>query len=265
MRTHLELRDRSLVDVLDLALRFMRQYAKKYGKLSAAVILPWFAICCVIGIGIDWGLAWVVAIVAGAFAQAPFTLLASRLVFEDKVPLSSVMSDGLRSIPKMLGVRLVQALLVTVGMLGVVVASIWVGSVVMYAPEAALLERMTPGASISRANRLVGGSSGDGILAFVLLLMLEIGFVLIGEYAGRSVLEDLLQINPPASMWDAGGSWLAMAGFWIFVPYRATARFLAYINLRTRAEGWDVQTSFFTLAARAKDDEDPAPISRRAA
>lgn len=265
MRTHLELRDRSLVDVLDLALRFMRHHAKKYAVLSAAVIVPWFVVSCIIGIGVDWGLAWVVAVVAGAFAQAPFTLLASRLVFEDTVPLSSVMTDGLRAIPKVGAVRLVQLMLVMAGMLGVVVASLWVGSVVMYAPEAALLERMAPTAAISRANRLVGGSSGDGILAFVLLLMLEVGFVLVGEYAGRAVLEDLLQVNPPASMWDAGGSWLAMAGFWIFVPYRATARFLAYINLRTRAEGWDVQTSFFTLAARAHEDEEPAPISRRAA
>lgn len=265
MKTHLELRDRSLVDVLDLSVRFIAAHAKKYAILSAAVILPWFALTCLVGITVDWALAWVVAIVVGLFAQAPFTLLASRLVFEDKVPLGLVMSDGLRSIPKMLAIRIVQLLLVAAGACFFGVVAFWTGSVVLYSTEAVLLERMTTGAAVSRSNRLLSGSSGEGLLAVVLLLLLEVGFVLVGEYAGRSLLEDLLQIQGPPHLFDVGGSWLALLGFWLFVPYRATARFMAYINLRTRAEGWDVQTSFFTLAARAKSDEDPAPISRRAA
>ncbi len=265
MRTHLELRDRPLVDVLDLSVRFIAAHAKKYALLFCAVILPWFAITCLIGITVDWGLAWVVAVVAGFFVQAPFTLLASRLVFEDRVPLSMVMKDGLRSIPKMLAVRFVQVLLVALGACVFGVVAIWAGSVVLFATEAVLLERMTTGGAVTRANRLVSGSLGEGLLTLVLLLMLEIAFVLIGEYAGRSLLEDLLQIQGPAHLFDVGGSWLALAGFWLFVPYRATARFMAYINLRTRAEGWDIQTRFFALATREKTDEETAPLSKRAA
>ncbi|CAN5747553.1 hypothetical protein BH11MYX4_BH11MYX4_30880 [soil metagenome] len=34
------------------------------------------------------------------------------------------------------------------------------------------------------------------------------------------------------------------------IPYVATARFFIYLNVRTRVEGWDVQTRFAALAAR---------------
>ena len=36
---------------------------------------------------------------------------------------------------------------------------------------------------------------------------------------------------------------------------RATARFFLYLNVRTRAEGWDIQTRFAALAARAGDEK----------
>ena len=39
-----------------------------------------------------------------------------------------------------------------------------------------------------------------------------------------------------------------------FVPYAATVKFLLYLNVRTRAEGWDVQTRFAALARRAEAD-----------
>jgi hypothetical protein len=45
----------------------------------------------------------------------------------------------------------------------------------------------------------------------------------------------------------------------LFIPYVATARFLAYLDLRTRSEGWDIQTRFAAIALRA------AEVERRAA
>ena len=40
------------------------------------------------------------------------------------------------------------------------------------------------------------------------------------------------------------------------VPFAATCRFLLYINARTRTEGWDVQTRFAAIAARAREESD---------
>jgi hypothetical protein len=46
-----------------------------------------------------------------------------------------------------------------------------------------------------------------------------------------------------------------MLGLFAQVPYLATARFFLYLNVRTRAEGWDIQTRFAAIAARAAADE----------
>ena len=73
-----------------------------------------------------------------------------------------------------------------------------------------------------------------------------------GEAAARARLEGVLEITAPPRV-DRRGSALALAAYWLFVPYLATARFLLYIDVRTRAEGWDVQTRFAAIAARGEE------------
>ena len=46
-----------------------------------------------------------------------------------------------------------------------------------------------------------------------------------------------------------GGSGFAVAGALLAVPVAAAARFLGYIDLRTRKEGWDIQLRFLRLVA----------------
>lgn len=264
MNAHLLLRDRAVVDVFDLALRFVARHWKKLARLTAIVVMPWFLVTWLVGETLGWGWAWALALFLSLFAQAPFTLLASRLVFEDTVPLGKVMRDAMGELPKLVALRFVQALLVGIAACVFVVPAFWAGSVLLFSTESLMLEKGTTGAAISRSNRLASSSAGDAIVAVLLLVLLEGAFVLLGELAGRSLLEDLLQVNAPASMFEAGGSPLALLGFWLFVPYHAVARFLAYINMRTRAEGWDVQTRFLAIASR-DEREERDPLSRRAA
>ena len=82
--------------------------------------------------------------------------------------------------------------------------------------------------------------------------------MLLGDVAGRSVVSDVLEFRAPPSMFEAGGGWLPMLGFWIVVPFVATARFLLYLDFRTRSEGWDVQTRFAAIAARDEEPDEPA-------
>jgi hypothetical protein len=85
-----------------------------------------------------------------------------------------------------------------------------------------------------------------------LLGVVGFGAVAMSDWAGRELLDEGLQIHPPVSLWTAGGNWLALAGWWMAVPLVATLRFFAYIDCRTRGEGWDIQTRFAALAARAR-------------
>jgi hypothetical protein len=43
-------------------------------------------------------------------------------------------------------------------------------------------------------------------------------------------------------------------GFHAAIPYLAVARFLGYVDHRTRGDGWDIQLRFMALAA----EETPA-------
>jgi hypothetical protein len=82
--------------------------------------------------------------------------------------------------------------------------------------------------------------------------MLPIGAALVADVAGREVLGEVLEIQSPPSVFKAGGSLLALLGAWASLPLLVTARFFVYLDIRTRTEGWDVQTRFAAIAARAQ-------------
>ena len=103
--------------------------------------------------------------------------------------------------------------------------------------------------------RLTSAQSGQAVIAALSLLVLHAGATFLGDDVGRTVVSDVLQFREPESLWSAGGSSLALIGFWLFVPYVATARFFVYLDLRTRSEGWDIQTRFAAIALRARETE----------
>ena len=57
--------------------------------------------------------------------------------------------------------------------------------------------------------------------------------------------------HPTGSLWNDGGSGFAVLGALLAVPLGAAMRFLGYIDLRTRKEGWDIQLRFVALAEQS--------------
>jgi hypothetical protein len=103
--------------------------------------------------------------------------------------------------------------------------------------------------TVSRGQRLATGWFGDVVLAMLFTWLLYALAILLGDAGGRAILEELLQIRVPSGE-DAPGPPLGLFGFWLALPVLTTARFFVYLNLRTRREGWDIQTRFAALAAR---------------
>jgi hypothetical protein len=130
---------------------------------------------------------------------------------------------------------------------------VWIGVSLFFIVEVAVLERATFGTALARSLRIAAGQSGHAVAAVLALLSLQLIAVALGDQIGRSVLVDLLQFSAPESLWTSGGGALALIGFWLFVPYVATARFFVYLDLRTRNEGWDIQTRFAAIALRADE------------
>jgi hypothetical protein len=128
----------------------------------------------------------------------------------------------------------------------------WVATIFGFTNEVMLLERSPIGQSFARSNRVASSALPDAILGLVLGICVPLVGILFGDVGGRQLIGELFQFRAPASVFSEGGSLLALVGWFAVVPYVASARFFVYLNVRTRVEGWDVQTRFAALASRAE-------------
>ncbi len=261
MRARITLRERPLLDVFDLSLRFCVVHAWAYGKLSLAVVVPAFAVS--LGAAHLWGyaFAWPGALALSTLATAPFVALASRLVFADAVGTREALGVALRATPRLLVVLLLQLLVLMASVSLILLPWLWLGTILLFLTEVVVLEQSSIGAAFGRAQRIASAQMGTAMTAMLLLVLAPLAAALLADAAGREVLQTVLEIRAPASLLKAGGSWLALAGFWGTVPLFATTRFFVYLDVRTRSEGWDIQTRFAGIAAR----QDEAAPERRAA
>ena len=77
--------------------------------------------------------------------------------------------------------------------------------------------------------------------------------------SGRPSCRRCLQLGAPfGELTTDGGTVYAVTGFFLTIPIVAAARFLTYVDLRTRREGWDIQLKFMAIAAAARDGEKAA-------
>lgn len=244
-------RDRAAIDVMDLAVRFLVVHARAYGVVAAFVLAPSVAAC--LGAQQLWGWtgAWLVAVPLWIAAQVPFTLLASRLVFETDVRAGSVVRASIRELPRVLAMRVLWATMLGIGALFFVVPAFWVAGAFHFMTEVMLLERAGIAQAFGRSQRVASASIGEALVASCLGALLVALAMLLAELGGRAVISDLLQFRAPPAAWTEGGSVLTVIGLFAAAPFSATARFFTYLNVRTRVEGWDIQTRFAALAARA--------------
>lgn len=250
------LRHRPYSDVLDLALRFIVVHWKLYAKVALVTVLPGILGTWLVAGPLDggWVWGWILGITWTLFAQIPFTVLASRLVFEDRVRAREVMWQALRESPRILVLRILTLTAKALGFMMLFVPAAWVAIIFCFSTEVLLLERATVGGTLGRSQRVAQSDFGESLLMVVVGLAASIGAVFLADIGGRAIIEELLQFRGPPSIFVAGGSVLGLVGLFGIVPYVATARFFTYLNIRTRAEGWDIQTRFAALAARADED-----------
>ena len=255
LHSQVALRDRPLVDVLDLSVRFLATNLAVYGRLSLMVLLPSFGVSWAIGSTFGWWWGWAATFGLSLFAQAPFTALASKLMFDEDVRALDAFTAASNALPRLFLARIFQAIVVGGGFLFFVFPSAWMAAGLFFVPEVVVLERGGGVGALVRAQRILSGQFGDAMVGFLLLLCLFVAAPFLGDGVGRAILENLLEIQAPDGFTVTGGGALPLVGFWLFVPYLATARFLIYINLRTRTEGWDIQTRFAAIVAHAIEGE----------
>lgn len=258
--TRVVLRVRTVSEVLDLAFRFLARDTRTYLKASLPTLLPVLGLCAAarwIGHW-SWGAVWAIAISLGMVVQGAFTVVAGRLLFEERPKVRPLLAKFARRLPSYFVMLIVTRVLIAVATLATI-PGLFVWQRVAFTHEANLLEDAGPFASLSRSSRFVKRQEMSALGLLVLMLLAQLGFVAVAEALGWGIVEFTLQLGQPAgSLRGDGGSLYALAGFLASVPYVATARFLKYIDIRTRKEGWDIVLRF-----RAIQQADEAARSGR--
>lgn len=242
-------RDRAFVDVMDLGLRFLVVHFRLYARVSAITLLPCVAVTLGVAFAWGWVLAWLSALLLSLVAQIPFTVLASRLVFEEHVSARAVMRSVAREIPRVVATRLMWLPVIALTS-ALVMPGVWLGALSLYLDEVLILERSHVAAAFARSRRIASSSIGETLAALAMVALVPLSAVLMADVGGRALIGELLQFRAPEPVWVHGGSVLSVLGWFGIIPYVVTARFFTYLNVRTRAEGWDIQTRFAAIATR---------------
>ncbi len=251
------LRPRTPSEIFDLAFRYCAALALPlYLRLGAIVLLPCLLVCGYVHMITDgeWPLTWALAFALGGFAQGVFTIAASRLLFEPKPRALGILLTALRRLPALVIALLLHSLLLAAGAFVLVgTFFVWIWHTYLY--EALLLEQQGPMAAIRRASALVKHKFGAALVTCTGSAVVVVLGVISAELLLGSVVEWVLQLGKPfGTLWDDGGSPYALIGFFAALPLVATARFLSYIDGRTRQDGWDIQLRFMSIAATHTSD-----------
>ena len=244
-------RERSIGELYDLALALLRRQGLQVALLTAVLGLP----CMALDIWLLHGheglpafyAAWLLLAVQAPLVTAPVTAYQGVALFDR----TARKRDAFRVVAGRAGPLALVALLRGVLALG--------GPLILLHPpylvEVLLLERQPVQAAWTRANALAASGRGIGIAQTLVALSVMVG----GTVAVWWGLEAIVGILAHGEVGEAMAAWwrqpLAdplplMVVAWPLIAFLGVVRFLAYLDLRTRAEGWDVELDLLRAARR---------------
>jgi hypothetical protein len=180
-----------------------------------------------------------------------FTVAVGRLLFSEELGAGQVLRLFGKRLGAYLGMLIASRTLLALSALPFLIGVPFLWPRLLFVYEASLLEGAGATAAVQRSARFITGRAAEVLGALLALIVTQAGIVACVELLGQGLVQEVLQLGAPfgALFWD-GGSPYALAGFFLSIPYVATARFLHYIDARTRSDGWDVQLRFMAIAAR---------------
>jgi hypothetical protein len=251
------LRQRSLADTLDLALPFCLANKRPLAVLSALLLVPIAALIGYLRIARHWswpGL-WVLCLSLSVLCEGAFTVALGELLFKPpaETRVRSFLGRFLRRLPALVFAIVLRAVMVVVTLSVLAPGALFV-------PEAMLLEGASFGKALARSRALSRHWGGSCYAIWIVRLFLPALGAVAVDLLVNSLCNYVLQLgHPTGSLWRDGGSGFAVLGALLTVPLGAAMRFLGYVDLRTRKEGWDIQLRFVALV------EQSAGARRRAA
>jgi hypothetical protein len=238
-QTTVHIRERSLLDLLDLALVVVRRWPVTLGLAALAGIVPFAALNAWAGRTDGLRDVYVDAIVLPWFeaplATAPLTVVLGGLMFGER-PSPGRVARALRR-------AYFPLILYQVIIRGLLFFTVFViPTRLPFLNEVILLE----GGSWRKAARRSAGLCGDQgtELFFQWMVQLFFGFLFVVIFwSGTNVLVNALFGSELT--WDEPGladlrGFTFGLGLWLAIAFFGVVRFLTYIDQRTRLEGWEV-------------------------
>ena len=260
-RNRIVIRERGWLYLLDLALRVIRAYAGPLAATLAVGILPAMLLNAWLLSGLAEPkfdemaptayLVWMVILVLAEIplVTAPATLYLGEAVFFERPGMRSIAGGFFRWLPQLLFFQVLRAAFLLPIVTWFVPFAMW-----PYLNEVILLERnplrrrragqMT---TFRRVKALHGGSGGDLFLRW--MASAAFGAMLVAAlWCTMQFLAGLLLAE-----WKWEGLCFTLyypLALWIAVGYFTVVRFLGYLDLRIRREGWEVELMMRAEGAR---------------
>lgn len=255
-RTQIAIRERTYWEILDLALRVIRVQALPLAVAFLAGAVPAIALnhwlLGVVDPEVGYQGYWFRALALAAWemplATAAMTLYLGHSVFSQRPSARQVLADLVGSLGQLLWYEVLLRAVLIVLLPAWLVLFAWQP----YLNEVLLLERnpfwRRSGITTGRRSRAMhSGLFGELFLRWVASIAagLALGASLwLSAWALRGQL---------FAEWDAD-AWMFTLGFqaalWLVLGYFTVARFLSYLDLRIRREGWEVELLLRAEAAR---------------
>ncbi|MEM6798284.1 MAG: hypothetical protein AAF589_02105 [Planctomycetota bacterium] len=261
--THIAIRERNFAEVMDLALHVTRAHAGPLLLALLAGATPWALLnaAMLAGSGMLEDLEWdgpvpygfwmtMLVAIEAPLATAGITLYLGQVTFADRVEPGRIVRDYFRALPQMLWSQGVVRLLCA----PIIVTMLLPYASWPYLSELILLERNPLFAGKQkrlttrrRSKHLHGGAGGDLFTRWIVSLIAG-SLMILSIGGGIHVLFHQLFNLPFSTITDLTVTFpLAM---WLVVGFFAVVRFLAYLDLRIRREGWEVELTMRAEAER---------------
>lgn len=239
------LRPRSLLEIGDLASRFVQAHLHAFAWLLPLCLLPALAGVALLQLGAPPQACWTVAIGLGPVTAAAATVLCAELMLQPQAGTRAVAKRWLQALPRLLWARVLDVASkgLTLGF-----AFRWTA----FLPEVVLLEQGDFSAVTRRTGSLLGVVGGRWLGLGLMCLISQLVGVWAGEVAWQALRWMFALSHDSPGLFAHGVSWPALLGLGIAQTYVAVLRFLVYIDCRTRREGWDLAVQMTGLVEAAR-------------
>jgi hypothetical protein len=240
-RPLVQIRARTFLEVLDLALAVARDQPVVLGLTAVAGIAPLAGLNAWLARDPEFPppLFALLVFVEAPWATAPLTIVLGALMFGQRLRAAQVLGRLLRALPSLVVYQLVLR-----SLLGATLLLVWlIPARQVFLSEVILLERVPWWKSPGRSAELCARRGGDLVAQWLAQLFFGTVFVAC-FWLGTGTVISALTTSEMTWEWPGWGDLYGVRfqlALWVAIAFYAVARFLTYIDHRIRREGWEIQ------------------------